>query len=434
MLIYYLVVIIVLVVVGPFLLLIPKTRKGLGQKFGMVPSNVGGFSKRPMWFHCVSVGEFNAAKPLIELFHKKHPEIPVVVSTTTATGQQQAQEKVGEWATVIYFPLDLPWAIDNFLKAINPSLVAIVETEIWPGFMHECARRKIPVVVINGCISPRSFKTYKKLGFFFGPVIRKFSYISAQSPMNLERYRSLAGTQIAGVCPGNLKVDGLKPVSAETREQIFEKLNLLEGDAVIIGGSTHDGEESVLLSVYKRLITERSWDPSFVRTRLILVPRHPERFDAVVSLVRSMGLNPRLYSKAEGFETDNDVFILDTIGLLSQYYCVATLAFVGGTLVPIGGHNLLEPYAYKVPVISGKYIDKTRDIANGLLDKNALILVNDGKELYFHLALLLKDGKRRKEIGEAGYSYLADSQGAVAKTLSMLEKQLGVGETVGKSL
>ncbi|MBX9879049.1 MAG: 3-deoxy-D-manno-octulosonic acid transferase [Candidatus Obscuribacterales bacterium] len=431
MLIYYLVVIIVLLVAGPFLLLIPKTRKGLAQKFGSVPAGIGPFSKKPIWFHCVSVGEFNAALPLIKLFHETHPDIPVAVSTATATGQQQAKEKVGEWATVFYFPLDLPFALNNWLKAINPALVAIVETEIWPGFMHECAKRKIPVMVINGCISPRSFKTYKKLSFFFGPVVRSFSFISAQSPKNLERYRSLAGIEIPGTCPGNLKVDGLKPVTPETKAEIAKKLNLSASDAVIIGGSTHEGEESVLLSVYKRLITERSWDPSFVPTRLILVPRHPERFEAVTSLVKSMGLNPRLYSRGEGFESDNDVFILDTIGQLSQYYCVATIAFVGGTLVPIGGHNLLEPYAYNVPVICGKHIDKTRDIANGLLDKNALIMVNDGKELYFHLALLLKDEARRKAIGEAGNSYLSESQGAVKKTLSILEKQLGVVYELG---
>lgn len=431
MLIYYLVVVIVLMVAGPFLLFIPKTRKGLAQKFGSVPKGIGPFSKKPIWFHCVSVGEFNAALPLIKLFHETHPDIPVAVSTATATGQQQAKDKVGEWATVSYFPLDLPFALNNWLNAINPSLVAIVETEIWPGFMHECTRRKIPVIVINGCISPRSFKSYKKLGFFFGPVIRKFSFISAQSPKNLERYRSLAGFEIEGTCPGNLKVDGLKQVAPETKAEIFKKLNLSKGDAVIVGGSTHEGEESVLLSAYKRLITERSWDPSFVRTRLILVPRHPERFEAVASLVQSMGLNPRLYSKGEGFQSDNDVFILDTIGLLSQYYCVATIAFVGGTLVPIGGHNLLEPYAYDVPVISGKYIDKTRDIANGLLDKNALTLVNDGKELYFHLALLLKDEARRKTIGKAGHTYLSESQGAVKKTLAILEKQLGIVYELG---
>lgn len=431
MLIYYLVVILVLVFAGPFLLLIPKTRKGLAQKFGCLPEGIGPFNKKPIWFHCVSVGEFNAALPLIRLFHESHPDLPVVVSTATATGQQQAKEKIGEWATVFYFPLDLPFALNNWLKAINPSLVAIVETEIWPGFMHECAKRKIPVVVINGCISPRSFKTYKKLELFFGPVIRNFSYISAQSPKNLERYRSLAGSAIDGSCPGNLKVDGLKPVDAATKAAIAKKLNLSDGDAVIIGGSTHDGEESVLLSVYKRLITERSWDPSFIRTRLILVPRHPERFEAVANLVKSMGLNPRLYSRGEGFETDNDVFILDTIGLLSQYYCVATVAFVGGTLVPIGGHSLLEPYAYNVPVICGKYIDKTRDIANGLLDKNALTLVNDGKELYFHLALLLKDEARRKTVGASGNSYLAESQGAVKKTLAILEKQMGIVHELG---
>ena len=431
MFIYYLIVILVLLTAGPFLLLIPKTRKGLGEKFGSVPAGIGPFSKKPIWFHCVSVGEFNAALPLIKLFHETHPDIPIAVSTATATGQQQAKDKLGEWATVFYFPLDLPFALNNWLKAINPGLVAIVETEIWPGFMHECAKRKIPVVVINGCISPRSFKSYKKLSFFFGPVIRSFSYISAQSPKNLERYRALAGTEIAGSCPGNLKVDGLKPVTPERKAEIQAQLKLAPGDAVIVGGSTHESEESVLLSVYKRLITERSWDGSFVRARLILVPRHPERFEAVATLVKSMGLNPRLYSRSEGFESDNDVFILDTIGQLSQYYCVATVAFVGGTLVPIGGHSLLEPYAYNVPVICGKYIDKTRDIANGLLDKNALALVNDGQELYFHLALLLKDEARRKLIGESGNSYLAESQGAVKKTMAVLEKQLGIVYELG---
>jgi 3-deoxy-D-manno-octulosonic-acid transferase len=406
---------------GPVLLLAGKRRAGIWQKLGFIPESVkrrSGKAKRTVWFHSVSVGEFNAVWPLIQSFSNQHPDYSIIISTATQTGQNLAKAKAGDKATVIYFPLDLPWSINQWLNELKPNLVAIVETEIWPGFTFECFRRSIPVVVVNGRISPRSAAGYHRWRAFFGPVVRQFRAIVAQSEADADRYRLIAGEQLPLTVSGNLKLDGLAPAAPEVTASLREALKLNSEQQVLIAGSTHEGEEQAMLQVLSMLKQEHR------NARLILAPRHPERWNHVASLIESSGFRVRRYSRKESFEADDDVYLLDTIGQLFNYYSLASVAFVGGTLVPVGGHNIVEPYAYAVPVVCGANLDKTRDSANGLKGAGALTVVNNASELAASILALLQSDSLRRRHGEAGRTWLQVSQGAVAKTLSVVEAVL----------
>lgn len=421
MFIYYFLVFLLLCFTGPVLLLAGKRRAGIWQKLGLIPNSVKGRTRKAggtVWFHSVSVGEFNAVWPLIESFSKQHPDYSIIISTATQTAQNLAKEKARDKATVIYFPLDLPWAINNWLDELSPDLIAIVETEIWPGFTFECSRRAIPIVVVNGRISPRSAAGYRRWRVFFGPVVRRFRTIVAQSEGDACRYRLIGGESLPLLVSGNLKLDGLTPVSSDECAFLKESIKLLPQQQVIVAGSTHEGEEQSILDTYLKLKDKHS------NVRLILAPRHPERWDHVAAMIESNGFRVRRYSLNECFERDGDVYLLDTIGQLFRFYSLATVAFVGGTLVPIGGHNIVEPYAYAVPVVCGSHLEKTKDSANGLQSAGALTVVENVLDLAASVEELLRSEELRRRQGESGRQWLEASQGAVAKTLAVVEAVL----------
>ncbi len=424
---YYLVIALALLAAAPFLLWREKTRAGLWQKLGVIPEAIKeqaikNRSKNPIWFNAVSVGEFNAAWPLIDALHKKHPQIPIYLSTTTKTGQEQAQSKAGSFATIFYCPYDLPQAASNWLDSIKPSLVILVETEIWPGFTYQCAKRGISLMWVNARMSPRSFKRYHLFKGLFGPVFRRFKQIAAQSEAEVERFKRVAGDELAVTATGNLKFDGLKPIEKSEREKLEKSLAITAGQAVIVAGSTHEGEEQAVLSAYREVLEKQS--ATNLQPRLIIAPRHPERFARAKEIIEENGFVCRRFSQNEGFSGENEVYLLDTIGKLGAYYSLATIAFVGGTLVPIGGHNLMEPYVYGAPVICGPQLFKTKDVAKTLNDRGALFVIQDEKELAVALTLLLSDDGKRQSAGLAGQTCLTESQGAVARTLNLIEKML----------
>ncbi len=422
MFLYYFCMTALLVCTGPILLLSGKRRAGIWQKLGIVPPYIEGAlagKRRPVWFHAVSVGEFNAVWPLVLALHKEYPELPLVISTATETGQKLARQKAENLATVIYFPLDLLWSLNNWLTALKPACAVIVETEIWPGFTHECTRRSIPLLAVNARISPRSFRRYLSLRAFFGPVLRQFQVVVAQSQADADRYRQIAGEALKIEVSGNLKFDGLTPVDALTAASLRSQLHITDVDLVLVAGSTHSGEEAALLESYRTLS-----DQGTKHLRLILAPRHPERWDQVAALIESYGLQVRRATDKAHFESDKDVYLLDTIGQLFAYYSLATVAFVGGTLVPVGGHSLLEPYAYATPVVCGPHLDKTLDAAAALTAAGALTVVADRQQLTDKIDELLKNADLRHSLGLNGQSWLQTSQGATAKTLHILEEVL----------
>ncbi len=434
---YYLVVASILLLAGPVLLWIKKCRAGISQKLGIIPPSIraalaqhgdagatrGSYDQhmdgtaivQRVWFHAVSVGEFNAVYPLVLEFRERHPAIQICVSTTTATGQEQAKKKVGDFATVFYFPFDLPFAVKPWLDLIRPEMVFIVETEIWPGFLHECRKLRVPVVLINGRLSPRSFAGYMRWRWFFKDVLKNFAALAVQSEGEAKRYAALSGTTKGITVCGNIKIDGIKPVQSGQIAQLRNELGLTFDDVVLVAGSTHEGEETALLNC--PAVKEN-------RVKLILVPRHPERFARVSAQIESAGFRVRRFSRTEAFEKDGDVYLLDTIGQLGRFYGVASLAFVGGTLVPIGGHSLAEPCAYSCPVLCGSHVHKTRDIATSMLEQEALVQVQSVHDLHSVIAELSLSPGRRAEIGEKGNTWLQENQGAMERTLQFIDSLL----------
>ncbi len=423
--IYYYFVFWLLVLFAPFLLLKKKARAGLLQKLGFVGKELREKSQSLngcVWFHAVSVGEFNAILPLLKAFASRHPELPLVVSTTTATGQKLAREKASDLATVIYFPLDLPWPVAIVLGLLRPRLVVIAETEIWPGFTHECKKRGVKVMVVNGRISPRSFKSYRRFRFFFAPVLGRFSAIGVQSPEEASRYYAVGGDRINVEVLGNIKFDGLKPVPARISDDLRDKLGLKAAAPVLVAGSTHEGEEACMLKAYHQLL-----DTTYgAEVKLIIVPRHPERFDRVADLIKEFDFVPRRYSKEESFTpgAKNEVYLLDVIGKLFDFYSLATVAFVGGTLAPIGGHNIMEPYAYGVPAVVGPRTEKVRDLMAALGARQAILQGRDEAAVIANVLSYFQDGEKRKAAGLAGEEILIKSQGAVLKAIDLIERQL----------
>ena len=424
--IYYIGITLLLLLAWPVLIFSSKARFGVSQKLGFIPTAVRehlkAASDKPIWFHSVSVGEFNAAYPLIKAVHEKYPSRPLVVSTTTGTGQKLAQERVGDIAQVIYFPYDTYFALKSWLDAINPALFVIVETEMWPGLISQCKSRRVPVVIVNGRISPRSFKSYCRIKPFFHRYVKMIERIGAQTANEGERYKELTDGAVPIEIMGNLKCDGLKPKSKEEIEKLRDDVALGPDDLVFIAGSTHEGEETAVLDAYTRVLKQLPEKT----IRLIIAPRHPQRFDRAAELIKAAGFTVLRHSKSERFKNDFDVYLIDSIGHLASFYGIASVAFVGGTIAPIGGHNVLEPYTYNVPVIAGPRLEKTRDFARLLQDRDALFVVKNANEMALELQKLLSDSDLRQEVGERGNKLLLDSQGAVKKGLAILEETLGL--------
>jgi len=407
-------------IVGPVLLMERKARAGLAQKLGWLPQSFKSnpsFNKETVWFHAVSVGEFTAVLPFIELFHERYPDKHIAVSTTTETGNVLARERVGHFASVFYFPFDLPWIVKTVLSVVRPSIVFMVETELWPCFTDECYKRKIPVVILNGRMSPRSFRAYSLWRPLFGPMFKKFSLIGTQSQSEANRYEVVAGDKLPTIVLGNLKYDNFIQSAAAESNALRERLGIDRDDLVFIAGSTHETEEELVLRVLDRL--ESNHRP--FRHKLIIAPRHPERFQRVIEIVSSFGRRPRRCSREEAFAARDDVFVLDTIGELAKYYAASNVAFVGGTIAKIGGHNLLEPYAYGVPVACGPHLFKTKETARILRERGALLIGKNQAEVEGLLYKLFADEKFRKQAGKAGQDWLKDNQGAVSRALSAVE-------------
>jgi len=415
---YYCVVFIVLIFASPLLIFKGKARAGLSQKLGMVPE---GFevNSPSVWFHAVSVGEFNAIKTLLALFKTAHPDIPVVVSTTTRTGQALANETVGSWAKVIYMPYDLPWSVSTWLKRAKPRLVVIAETEIWPGLAYQCKTRGIDLVVVNGRISPRSFKSYSRFKSFFASVLANFTAFGVQADSEAERYRALAAPKKIDVeVLGNLKLDGLTAHDATVTERLRSETGVDSDHSVFIAGSTHEGEEAAVIEAFvaaKKL---------FPNLKLIVAPRHPERFDRAYEIITRAGLICARHSAGQKLAVGTDVLLVDAMGLLTKLYSISHVAFVGGSIAPIGGHNLMEPYLYNVPVICGPNIQKTRDTAAQLDDMKALFIVPDAKAMSEKLIALLSNEQLRSQMGERGNQFLLVSRGATERALAFLDRFL----------
>ncbi|MEK6744585.1 MAG: 3-deoxy-D-manno-octulosonic acid transferase [Nitrospirota bacterium] len=406
---YNLILIIITIVLSPFILFklvtVPKYRGGISQKLGRVRKGVLRVlnNTRPIWVHAVSVGEVMAAHPLIRDLRKKYPNRKFILSTVTVTGNYTAKQRVPEADAVFYFPFDYPWIVRRVIRIINPAIVLVAETEIWPNFFRELRRQGIPSALINGRISPRSYGNYLKFRGFFTQVFDNVTLFCMQSEEDAGRIRDIGAPADKIRVTGNLKFDQKIPTTQQ------QPVSIAPGRKVITAGSTHRGEEAILLEIYSRL---RKRYPDLV---LIIAPRHPERFDEVSGLITSAGYECQRRTRLKG--PVRDVVLLDTIGELRAFYGLCNIAFVGGSLVKVGGHNLLEPAAMKKPVIFSSYMFNFKEISEALIRSGGGIMVKDKDELYGKIDNLLADKELARSIGEKAFKVILENSGATARTI-----------------
>ncbi|HEY7528471.1 MAG TPA: 3-deoxy-D-manno-octulosonic acid transferase, partial [Candidatus Deferrimicrobiaceae bacterium] len=364
---------------GPWVLASRKRRKNFFDRLGMRMDRVPPASgKERVWIHAVSVGETLSAAPLVRLLRRRLPDAEILFSTVTLTGRETADKVLGEETDArFYFPFDLPSISRKFIERVRPDVVVILETEIWPNFLAECAGRKIPAVLLNGRVSERSLGGYGRLQFLFSRALRCFTSIAAQTDEDARRFRSI------GACPGSVTVTGnMKFDVALPAQELSPLHNLLmrekeRGTAWFVAGSTHEGEEEEVLRAFARA-RERNGS-----VKLLLAPRHPERFAAVGELcvregwetLRKTGVSP---GRGDALPP---VVLLDTVGELLSAYAAADIAFVGGSLVPKGGHNILEPALFGVPTLVGPHMENFREISEIFQDAQAIVQVKDGAGL-----------------------------------------------------
>jgi 3-deoxy-D-manno-octulosonic-acid transferase len=393
-----------------------RHRAGFLQKItGRVPKRWPS-SKRPIWYHAVSVGEVMASLPLIQEMLRRFPDRRVWISTVTATGQATARSRVSRAAEIFYFPYDLPWIIDRVIRSLDPALFISTETEIWPNCIWRLKQKGVQALLVNGRISDRSFVWYKRFRFFFRQVLEGFDLLCMQSEESARRIHGMGAPRERVRVTGNLKFDLDLPNPSDLKLW-RARLGLSENDRVLVAGSTHPGEEALVLRAFKRL------RKPYPELRLVLAPRAPERFDTVEGIVAQEGLSVVRRSQLRGKERA-EVILLDTMGELSQIYGLAEVGFVGGSLVPRGGHNPLEVAAHSRPVIFGPHMENFRDIASLLVEGHAAAEVSNGEELGHRIQAILGEPSARTKMGDRGFEILWSNRGAVERTLAAIEQLL----------
>ncbi len=396
----------------------------LAERLGIVPPEkltaVSG--NGAIWVHAVSVGETIAAMPLLKALKKTYPTRKILFTNGTETGRGVA-ERLAEVDCCLYFPFDYRFAADRVLRLVRPSVVVIVETEIWPNFLLTASRMGIPVVLANGRISDRSFARYMKLRWFFRRVLENFAALCMQSDVDAARIISMGASTDRVHVARNLKYDiPAAPVAPSEQAVLRQDYRLPPEVPVVTAGSTHDGEEELVVEAYRVLLAKGR------NLFLVLVPRHPERASAVADLLRRKGLAFTLRSQLDARSAPlapGEVLLVDTIGELMKLYALAAVVFVGGSLVPTGGHNVLEPASLGVPVLFGPHMGNFREIATLILGSGGGQQVGSGFELTDTLRDLLDDPVRRAEMGNNGARLLEENSGSTARHLAVIGRFLG---------
>jgi len=398
-----------------------KYRKGLSQKLGFLPPQMllKLSGNRPLWIHAVSVGEVMVTIPLIQEIKRREPSQKIVLSTVTVTGNYTATIKAREVDAVIYFPFDYPFIVKRVIEKINPKLFITLETEIWPNLLRELRKNHIPSVVISGRISNRSYHKYRWSSFFFGKVLANIDFFCMQTDVDTKRIIDIGAKADRVITVGNLKFDQHMPtLTSEEKADIYRTFNIKEGQRTFIAGSTHKGEEEIVLEVFKNL------KKSYKDLILLLAPRHPERFNEVSNLLARHRLpsirKTEIKVGKEG--THRDVILLDTIGELSKLYSIGTIIFVGGSLVATGGHNVLEPVAYKKAVIFGPHMENFSEISRSLRESGGGLQVHNQEEFLSKAKMLLQNETVRDKLGEQAFKIISHNQGAIKKAMEVIEK------------
>lgn len=392
----------------------PAYRQRISERFGLYHNGTATVQPSIAWIHAVSVGEVESAIPLIRELRRLRPESHVLFTTTTPTGSARIQAMLGNNVRHCYLPYDLPVSINRFLRHFRPQIAIMFETEIWPNLFAACASRSVPLFIVNGRLSLRSVKGYRRLGPLVNETLAHVTGIAAQTEEDARRFVSIGASPDRVTHAGNIKFDLDLPENS-LKQGVRDREHLFGDRPVLIAASTHEGEESLMLSIDLALRNR------FPQLMLILVPRHPERFPDVEALCRSRGYAVVLRTAGRACTRDDQIFLVDTMGELKRFYATADVAFVGGSLVPIGGHNVLEPAALGIPVLFGPHVDNFREICSALTAAGGSLACEDETAVVRHTESLLADAKLRVTMGACGRSFVATNRGALGRIVSLIE-------------
>ncbi|OCG38233.1 MULTISPECIES: lipid IV(A) 3-deoxy-D-manno-octulosonic acid transferase [unclassified Gilliamella] len=393
----------------------PAYRKRWLERYGFCKNKV---KSNGILVHAVSVGETIAAIPLIKALKQQYPCLPITVTTMTPTGSEQVKSLLGDSVSHVYLPYDLPCAINRFLNTVKPKLVIIMETELWPNFICQCYKQNIQLIIANARLSERSANRYSKLGRSISNLLSKISAIAAQNKQDGERFISLGLPRDRLTITGSIKFD------IDLTDQQQQKIKTLKqrwqlDRPIFIAASTHNGEDEIILSAFKRLLQK------YPDLLLIIVPRHPERFKTVEKLINDCGLNYINRSSGQIPAKQTQVILGDTMGELIELYGIADIAFVGGSLVKHGGHNPLEPALHHIPIISGEHFFNFKVICEQLISADGMIIcASTADSLYSAINGLLENKTRSQQIGEQAYQVLKQNQGALHRLFNIINYYL----------
>lgn len=384
------------------------------ERFGYITPALG---ERVIWLHAVSVGEVQAAEPLVRALLEKHSDYGLLVTTVTPTGSARVTALFGDEVAHVYAPYDLPGAVARFLQRVRPRLAIVMETELWPNLFHACKRRSIPLLLVNARLSEKSLRGYRRVRPLVASTLAAIDGIAAQGEHDAERFIRLGADTGRLSVTGNLKFEQRVPPSLFERAEVLRR-DWGVGRPVWIAASTHEGEDELLLDVFEQL---RRQYPDCL---LVLVPRHPERFAGVAELSRTRGYETLLRSEQRPCTPATAVFVGDSMGELPLFYAASDVAFVGGSLVHHGGHNLLEPAALGIPVVTGPAVFNFKEITQLLLDAGACEQVENSLELERVVARWLGDANERHRVGQCGKQVVEKNRGALQAVLDMVSRYL----------
>ncbi len=392
----------------------PGYRRRIGERFGF---GMPRLSCSSIWVHAVSVGEVQAASALVELLLERHPEVPLVITTMTPTGSARVRDLFGDRVVHSYLPYDQAGAVRRFFDWARPSIAIIMETELWPNLYHECGQRQVPLVLASARVSATSVGRYQRMLKLFKETLSHGIFIAAQTEADAARFRSLGASPERTHVTGNIKFDFALPVDLESRGREFRLLHAPDRP-VWIAASTHIEEEQAILVAHRAVLTRNP------RALLLWVPRHPERFPGVAAQLERAGMPFVTRSSGARCSEKSQVFLGDSMGELTLFYPAADVAFVAGSLVPIGGHNLLEPASLGVAALTGPHNFNALDIAELLAASGAVEILPDADALAPALIRLLNDPQERARRGAAGRNTVATSRGALQRLMTLLEPLL----------
>ncbi|MDD2661081.1 MAG: lipid IV(A) 3-deoxy-D-manno-octulosonic acid transferase [Methylococcales bacterium] len=375
------------------------------------------FPRGVIWFHAVSVGEAEAIFPLVRAIHRRHPDAKLLITTTTPTGSARVKAVMRETVTHVYLPYDLPDAVNRFMKCFKPKLAVMVETEIWPNLFACCGRNNIPLYIINARLSEKSFRGYQKISLLTHPALAQVNLIATQTQEDANRFIAIGADSEKVKILGNLKFDIENP-QATIEQGLQIKAGFFGGRFVWLIASTHKDEETIFLEVYKEI---KQKIPELI---LVIAPRHPERFADVKKLCEQQRLNVVMRTTGESVYSETDVYLVDTMGELKMLYAASDVAFVGGSMVPKGGHNILEAASAGVPVMFGPYMFNFKEITSGMLSHNAAIQCQNKDEIVNSIVALYKQPDYRRVLAEKGSEFVCQNQGAIVRICEMLDQDI----------